>query len=350
MPEDPCRGAVSVTLQSSLARDIKTPMKRRISALFMLLILLGSCPLARGAERELLDQVIAVVNDEPITQSELDVLLRPLYEQYRQEFQGEELVMRINDARRKLLNQLIEDRLVIQEATKKEIHVDAAEVDEDMDKFKARFPNETAMEDLLKEQGISLNDIRKKLEKQAMMRQLHNQEIRAKVVVSPMEIEEYYKQNATKFDQEPRIKVRSITVKKSYEARDKGIVDEEAKMKIAEIRKRLLSGEDFGVLAKQFSEDVQAANSGLSDWIPHGSMIPVIDEVIFSLKLGEISQVIETPMGYHLFRVEEKEPSIKHTLEDVRDKIFGELYQQKSEARFNEWMQELKRNAYISIR
>jgi len=324
-------------------------MKTRLFGILFIGLTLAAGSL-HAAERELLDQVIAVVNDEPITQSELDVLLRPYYEQMRSELHGEELAMRLNEARQKLLNQLIEDRLVIQQAQKEGIQVDAVEIDEDLDAFKKRFPNDLAMEDVLKEQGMTMGDVRKKLEKQSMMRELHGREIRAKIVVSPKEVEDFYSNNAAKFDREPRLKVRSITIKKSYEARDKGVADEEAKTKISELSRRILAGEDFGALAKEYSEDVQAANNGISDWIPRGSMIPVIDDVIFSLRLGEISQVIETPMGYHLFRVEEKEPSLKRSFEDVRDEIFAELYRQKSEQRFHDWMQELKRNAYISIR
>jgi peptidyl-prolyl cis-trans isomerase SurA len=79
-------------------------------------------------------------------------------------------------------------------------------------------------------------------------------------------------------------------------------------------------------------------------------MIPEIDAVLFSLKEGEVSQVIESPLGYHLFRVEEKKEKFKKSFEEAREDIYGMLYQQKSQERFQEWMKELKRNAYISIR
>ena len=302
------------------------------------------------AKKELLDQVIAVVNDEPITQSELDVLLRPLYDQYREEFRGEEMVVKLNEARQKLLNQLIEDRLVYQEAVRQKIETDQSEIDKAVTEFKKRFPNEDTMDEVLREQGLSLSDLKERFRKQSMIRQLHTIEIRSKVVVSPKEIEEFYQKNSDKFSSRERLKTRSITVKKSYDAREKGLTDEEAKKKITGIRDKILAGEDFASLAKQFSEDVHAQDGGLSDWVEQGAMIPVINDVIFKLKLGEISDILETPMGYHLFRVEEREQGSKKTVEEVHDQIFDELFRQKSEERFYDWMQELKKNAYISIR
>ncbi len=128
------------------------------------------------------------------------------------------------------------------------------------------------------------------------------------------------------------------------------MVDEEALAKIQEVQQRLDNAEDFSVLAKKYSEDTSAAKGGLSDWIPQGTMIPAIDEVIFSQKVGELSDIIETPMGYHLFRVEEKQEGYRRSLDEVRDEIRNELYAKKSEERFYDWMQDLKSNAYISIR
>ena len=89
---------------------------------------------------------------------------------------------------------------------------------------------------------------------------------------------------------------------------------------------------------------------GLGDWVEHGGMIEAIDQVLFQLKPGVLSEVIETEMGYHLFRVEEVLPESKKSLDEVREQLTSMLYQQKIEQRFNEWMDELKKKTYISIR
>lgn len=323
----------------------------RLFPLFYLpfLVLLSALP-AQAAPSQLLDQVIAVVNDEAITQSELDSILRPIYEDYKQRFSGERLFRELNEARTKLLNQLIEDRLVYQEAKEKKITADAAKIDEQMEAFQKKFPTPQTMEEALSAQGVTLHGLRERLEKQEMVRTLHDQEIRAKVVVSPSEIEKYYEDHPEEFTEKDRIRVRSITIKKSEEARDKGLKDEASLARIHEIQEEINGGGDFARLAKENSQDMNAAEGGLGEWMERGSMIEAIDQVIFSLQPGETSDVIETPMGYHLFRAEEIRTGRKRDLEQVRDEIYSIIYRDKSETRFNEWVNDLKRKAYISIR
>jgi parvulin-like peptidyl-prolyl isomerase len=302
------------------------------------------------AERQLLDQVVAVVNDEIITQSEVDSLLHPLYEYYKKEYNGQELLRKLNDARRRLLNQLIEDRLVYQEAKKQGTEIDEKEVDGQMAQLQKKFSNPEVLEEALHRQGLTLTSVRERLRRQAMIRQLQDVEIRSKVVVSPMEIERYYQNHPDEFSQSEMLKVRTLTLKKNPEAQEKGLKDEKAWRHIEELREKILAGENFGEFAKQFSQDSNAQKNGLGGWIRRGEMIPEIDDVIFQMKMGEISEIIETPLGYHLFLVEERKESYKRTLEESREEIHATLFRQKSEERFNEWLSELKRAAYISIR
>ncbi len=325
-------------------------MNRPLLLLFSFLFLGVSGRILYAGESQLLDQVIAVVNDEAITQSELDGLLRPIYEEYKQRYSGEKFVQELTEARRKLLNQLIEDRIVFQEAKSRSIKSDAAQIDEQMSEFQKRFATPGDMEAALNSQGVTLHGLRDRLERQAMVRTLHEQEVRAKVLVSPSEIEKYYDEHPADFLQKARARPRSITLKKNDEAREKGLKDEEAWKKIQDIHTKLKKGADFAEVARQESQDAQAKNGGLGDWVERGAMIEAVDQVLFKLKPGESSEIVETAMGYHLFRLEEIQAENKKSLEEVRDEIHGKLYQQKSEQRFNEWMQELKQKTYISIR
>lgn len=303
------------------------------------------------AESQLVDQVVAVVNDEVITQSELDTLLRPIYMEYKKDYPDQnQLMQMMSEARQKLLNQLIEDRLVYQEAKSQKIEVDEVTLDQDIEEFKSRFKTESELEDALHQDGLNFNEMRERFRKQAMIRQLHDKEVRSHVVVSPLEVERYYKDHPEKFSGKDQIRVRSITVKKDEEISAKGLKDEAAKNLIEDLRKKIIAGKDFAELAKRFSEDTSAKEGGLGDWIEAGQMIPVIDDVIFKLKKDEVSQVIETPMGYHIFRLEERKEQYAKKFEEVRDQIYGMLFQQKSIERFQEWMKDLKRNAYISLR
>ncbi len=307
-------------------------------------------PLGWATERQLLDQVVAVVNDEAITQSELDVVLKPLYEEYRKHYMGESLMKALNEARQKILSQLIEDRLVFQQAKTQGIHPPDSEIEEKLTDFKTRFKDSQEMDSVLQAEGLSLTDVRKRIERQAMIRELQDMEIRSKIVISPTDVEAYYRDHPEEFTSPERLRFRTLTVKKNEEARTKGITDESARTKIEELRRWILSGDDFGTLAEKNSEDSSARQKGLGDWVEPGSMIPDINDVVFSLPVGEVSRVIETPMGYHLFRVEEKEEAHSKTLDQAREEIFAKLYKEKVRNRFQSWMEDLKREAYISIR
>lgn len=302
------------------------------------------------AQKQLLDRIVAVVNDEAITQSELDLYLRPLYDEFKQQYEGSELMQKLSEARLKLLNQMIEDRLVFQEAKARQITVDETEIDTRVKEFKRQFSSEGEFERVLVAEGYNLTKLRERYQREIAIRKLHDLEIRSRVVISPLEIEKYYKDHKSEFAEEEKIKVRSITLRKSTESIEKGLTDEAVKANIESIEKEIWNGESFEKLAREFSEDAHATEGGVVGWMKRGETLPKIDESLFGLAPGGISPVLETSMGYHLFKVEEKQASRVPSLEKVRDQIRGILYRKEAQRRFDEWMNELKRRAYISVR
>jgi len=318
--------------------------------IFLLLIGLLCSPLAYTAEQELLDRVVAVVNDEVITQAEMDTFLRPIYEQYSKEYSGEGLVKAINEVRQKILSQMIEDKLVYQEAVRQGIEVKDEEVEKEFQDFKSKLEKPEDLDMMLEREGLTLKALRERLKKQAMVRQLQDREIRSRVVVSPTEVEDFFKNNPDQFQVKERIQVRSLTIKKSEEARSKGLTDEKAKQRIELLQQKIKLYRNFDQIVKDFSEDSLAKQEGLGDWIERGAMIESVDEVIFNTPVGQMTGIVETPIGYHIFRIEAKEPAKSRTFEEVKDQIGGYLFQQESNERFRSWMEELKKSAYISIK
>ncbi len=318
--------------------------------LFLLLALSLCLPLARAAEQELLDRVVAVVNDEVITQAELDTFLRPIYEQYSKEYSGTELMKAMNEVRQKILSQMIEDKLVYQEAVQMGIEVKDEEAEKEFQMFKAKMEKPEELDQMLEREGLTMKALRERLKKQAMVRQLQDREIRSKVIVSPAEVEDFFKNNPEKFKTRERVRVKSLTIKKSEEARSKGLTDEKAKKRIELMAQKIRISRNFDQVVKDFSEDSHAKQEGLGEWIERGAMIESVDEVIFKTPVGGITGVVETPIGYHIFRVEAKEPEKVRTFEEVKEQIAGYLFQEKSNVRFRDWMEEIKKAAYISIK
>ena len=307
---------------------------------------------------EVVDRVVAVVNDEPITQSELDTLLGPIFQQYKSVYSGNELNERMNDARIKILNQLIEDRLVLQKAKEMGIEVSDVEVDDKVQELKSRFPSEEDFDKLLQEQGLTFKQLRKRYEEQLMIRRLHQFEIRSRVVISPKEIQDYYEAHKEEFTIPQRAKIATIMIRKkkedeppvSVEGKEKDTQKkQEALALIQDIRKQLSEGASFSELAQKYSEESHAATGGEVGYITPGDLIEEFEQAIFSLEAGQTTAVLESPVAYHLFKVLERDDAKTKELEEARDEIQGILYREKSQERFEEWMNELKQKAFISV-
>lgn len=309
-------------------------------------LVVGS-PLLGG---EVLDKVVAVVNDEVITQSELDILLLPVYNQYKNLFAGEKLVEKLSEARRSILNQLIEDRLVYQETKRLKIEVTEEEVNARYLEFKSRFKGEGEAEKLLAEQGLTPAKLKERYRQQIAIRKLHQYYIRSKILVTPKDIQDYYQSHLAKFTQKERLKVKTITIRKSEASVRSKEADPVAREKAEEILRHLYAGEKFETLAARYSEDNKATGGGDLGVVQRGDLVEGIDMVLFNLKPGEISPIMETDMGFHIFKVVEKRPRQVNPFDQVRDDIHDFLFRKKSRERFGEWMKDLKKSAYITIR
>ncbi len=301
------------------------------------------------SEEQLVDRVVVVVNQEIITQSEFDALFQPIYLQYQNTYQGNELTDKLNEVRKKLLNQLIEDKLVLQEARKLGVEVSDNEVDERLGEFKKQFSGQS-FDEMLKTQNVKIKTIKDRIRDQISIQKLHYVEIQRKVVVSPIEIKKFYEDHPDLFIDKEKIKVWVIAIPKNPDAIRTGTMDETAKKKAELVLKELKKGKDFSEVAKNESRDAHAKDGGLIGYIARGDMIGKIDEVLFRLKDNDITDVLESEQGYHIFKVADHQMGKTLTLEESRDRIHDMLYRQKANERFQAWMEELKKSAYISIR
>lgn len=325
---------------------------KKVLILFILFAFYCFSPfLARGEDNKyLVDRVLAVVNNEVITQSEFDAVFRPIYDQIMQNYHGSDQRKQLEEIRIHLLNQMIEDRLVAMEAKKLGIEVSDADVQAEVDAFKKQFPDEKTFEAQMKRDGLTLAGIEKRFRERLAIEKLHEAVIRGQVAVTPTEVEEYYKTNAKEFVTKPKVEAWVITVRKSDGAIQQGIADERAKSKIEKVWKDLKKGKDFSELARKNSDDDKADQGGFMGVVAKGDLLGEFDAVIFSLNENTFSDVIETEMAYHILKAGKKYESKNQSFEEVKDQIYEKLFREKSHAKFVEWMADLKKKSLISIR
>lgn len=318
-------------------------MKKTSFAVLFISFCMLFFPVATRAS-EVIERILAVVNDEIITEQDLQITMAPVAAQYRTMYTGKELDEKLSEARRDFLNKVIEDRLILSEAKRKQVIVKDTEVDEMMADVRNKFPSREVFMSAIQDQGLTEKKLWNRFHDQIMMQKLVNYEVRSKVSVSPGEINEYYKTHQEKFTQGDRVHLQQILIRVGSRSQ------EEAKSFAESLLAQLKQGKPFEELAKAYSEGSEAKEGGEMGWIEKGQLLGEIDEKVFTLPAGEVTPVIQSSLGFHLFKVIEKEKVSVKPLLEVRDEIQESIFKEKFKQRLEEWTSNLKKNAYISIR
>lgn len=292
----------------------------------------------------LIDKIAAVVNEDIITESELKESMLPFIADYRLRYGEEGLEQKMDEARQDALNRLIEEKLIFQEAKKRKVMVDDFEIQERLEDVKQRFDSDEEFYKAISASGVTIARLKKKYEEQIMMRKLVNGIIASRVSISPTQVTAYYYGNIKDFSMPDMVRFKVLLVKP---------LDQEtlySARKLAEdILKRIGQGEDFDMLANQFSQGPNTDKGGDMGYMPAGSTIPEIENAISQLNPGEISNIIETGSGFYIVMVLDKKQAGTVPIIEVSDIIKERLFQRESELTLREFVGKLKEDAYIKI-
>ncbi|MDP3787587.1 MAG: peptidylprolyl isomerase [Candidatus Omnitrophota bacterium] len=314
----------------------------RILSVFIIAIgCLAVCGQASGFG----NKILVVVNDEVITQVDLDVALTPVTNELKKEFSGDELKAKIEETRDEILNQMVEDKLILQEAKRRGVVVDESEIDERLKDVEMRFPSTGDFNDEVEKIGLTITILRIRYKEQLMMAKLVTHEIKDKVVVTPAEISDYYDKHPEEFGAPESVHLKNIMIRF-----DEATTELLAKQKADDVYRLIKEGRDFSDLAKQYSQGAKADEGGDLGFIPKGQMREEFDKVIFALKAGEASPPIKTDTGYYIFKVEEKKDAYSQPLSEVRDNVENTIFREKAQKRYKEWIAKLKRDAFIQFK
>lgn len=316
-------------------------MKNFISILAFVFFMAASL----SSEAETINKIVAVVNDEVITQQDVNQLLAVLYAQYVRAFKGDELLQKMEELKANVLQQMVEDKLILSRAKELNIQVTEKEIEEKLEYIKSGFSSEKEFYGMLETQGITIGNLKDRYRDQIMMKKVVDYEIRSKINVLPSEASQYYEIHRSEFKIDEKRKVRHILIKAED---DVGF--ELAKVEIDGIYDRLKQGQDFSELAKEYSQGPNKETGGDMGYISRREMLTELDEAIFSLNAGEFSSPIRSKIGYHILKVEDISHSGYLGLADVQDDIKKMLFQAKLKEKLEVWLAELRSKAYISLK
>ena len=298
----------------------------------------------RADAASVIDKIAAVVNEDIITESELQESMLPFIADYRVRYGEEVLEEKIHEARQDALNRLIEEKLILQDAKKRKVTVDDIEIEERIDDVKQRFSSDEEFYQAINASGVTLARLKKKYEEQIMMRKLVNAIISSRVSISPTQVTAYYYGNISDFSTPDVTRFKVLFIKPAEEE------TLSSARRIAEsVLNRIHDGEDFDMLVKEFSQGPNIDTGGDMGYMPVGSTIPEIEDAMYGLSQGEISGIIEAGSGFYMVMVLDKKEAGPVPIAEVSDLIKERLFQRESELTLREFVGKLKEDAYIKI-
>ncbi len=294
-----------------------------------------------------MDRVICVVNNDAITLYELDEAEAHYLHETKQSSMTE-------DARRalrtRLLDTIIENRIQLQQAEREKITVEDSEVQDQLNDImkKINAQNVAQFEDALKQQGLTIDSIKRRIREQILVQRLTRRKVTLRISVTEQEIDAYFAANREKLETGLTFEARHILFAVPPNAGDESW--EAARRKAEQVAAQLTEGQDFATLARTYSDDPSGKDGGSLGTLKRGELTPDIEQTILRLKPGESSPPTRSPMGYHLFHLDSQETLSGDALTQARSQIRDILYREKYEARLREWIADIKQRAIIDIR
>ena len=306
----------------------------------MILFAMQAC---KKEEAKLPEGTIAAVNGAVITQKDLDAELSMAQQQFAN--QGQPNDEQLAEIKEDVLEGLIARKVLYQESQKKGIEVDDTTIDNSLAKMKKQFPKEGDFKDMLEKMHLTEDSLKSQLREGMAIQQLVDKEVISNIAISDKDTKDYYDKNTDLFKQPEKIQASHILVKVESGADES--VKAKALKKIQKIQKELKEGGDFAELAKKYSDCPSGAKSGDLGYFGRGQMVKPFEEAAFSLKPGEISDIIETGFGYHLIKAGNKEPEVITDYKDIKDKLIQYLKQIKTGEEVKKYIETLKGKAQI---
>jgi parvulin-like peptidyl-prolyl isomerase len=237
--------------------------------------------------------------------------------------------------REDLLDRMVNDTLILQEARRLNLTIPEALVNSRLAAAGAGYSNEETKK-IFSEVGLNANRWHHLIGRQLLIEVTVQKVVEDLVRVGEDEIDAYYWAHAGDFYRPPRVHARQIVVETAEQARD--------------IKGKLDRGEEFQALARKFSRGPERDLGGDLDWVTEMDLPRSFSQALFRLKPGEISEPIATQYGFHLFRVEEADKGGKIPVEEAKHKIAEDLKTEKSDQAFQAWIEELRNKAKITIK
>lgn len=310
---------------------------------------------------EILEQILVKVNGEIFTKTDLEQRqIQALRQRNRaavtaEDLQNDETLRRaLEEVTPQVLLDAVDELLVMQQGRERGYRMGDEQFTSIIERIRKenKLDSDEAFQAALKQEGMTLDDLRKQLERQMVMSRIQGDAV-GKLSVTEPEERDYYKAHAGEFTTPSEITVREILVEVAPATGPGGQpainvgADDEAKARAEALRARVVAGEDFATVASSESNAASRANGGLIGPLNLPELAPALREIIEPMKVGEVSQPLRTQRGYQVFKLESRTESTVLPFDQAREQIADKIYGQKRAELLRAYLAKLRAQAII---
>ena len=332
-------------------------MKKQLFAAALLVPALLVTPMRADTGGEIIEQVLVKVNGEIITKTDLE---QRQVSAIRQRTQGkvdpeslsndETLKKMLGELTPQILVGAIDELLLLQRGKELGLRLGDEQFKQVVNNIRKEqgLQDDAKFQQALAQENMTLDDLRKQLERQMLIEQVQRQEVGSKLSITEEEARQYYARHPNEFTEPASITLREIFVEvPAVEGGVNVARDDEAKKKIADLRARVLKGEEFAKLAAEASDSPSKANGGLIGPFATVDMSPQLQQLVETMKQGDVTQPIRTQKGYQIFKLETLKPTALQPFESVRDLIADKVAGARTQTEMRKFLARLRSQAII---
>jgi peptidyl-prolyl cis-trans isomerase SurA len=290
-----------------------------------------------------LDRVVAVVNDEALTLSEVQEDGQPVIRKVFQDYIGPEREKRVIEVEKRVLDDLIDRRLMLQVAKREGNIPSPAEVKGAIEDLK-KNNNVTTDEEfraLLRAEGLTVEQVQRSVTERMAIGRMLARQVRSTIIVDEDELKRYYATHEDKYRREPEAKIHHILI-----APRPGESEADAQARAEAALAKIRAGADIDAVAREFVPGAAGADQMV---VKRGELSPAIEKAAFDEALGSVGPLVRTESGWHIIRVDQRQSDPVVPYADVRDAIREAVFQERFDVKRKEWLAKLRQQSYIQI-
>jgi parvulin-like peptidyl-prolyl isomerase len=313
-----------------------------------------------GTRADVVEQVLVKVNGDIITKTELE---QQQVQVLRQRLNGQNVdpeTLKNDEQLKKLLAEItpqvivnaVDSLLLLQHGKELNLHLSDDQFRQVVTNIRKeqKLEDEAKFQAALAQENMTMDDLRKSLERQMIIEQVQRQEVGSKLTITEEEARQYYARHPEEFTEATAITLREIMIE--VPAAQGGATvnvaaDDDGLKKATDVRARLLKGEDFAKVASEVSVSASKANGGIIGPFSRDDMSPQLQAVVDKVKPGDITQPIRTARGYQLFKLESIKPAALQPFDSVRDLIADKVAGARTQTEMRKFLARLRAQAII---